>query len=165
MGYEILKSIVLPVLSLKEEGQIAHVRIDEQIHLGSALDGENDKPEAERKQPAFICHVTDLDVADSIQSMKQFIVAHTLRKALEDAFPNQTYVDRCFQIENTGKKKGGRAASGYNTFKLFEIGLSTDHWHHPDNVINRANEAKIIKAAADVASVEKATEIKARKVA
>lgn len=113
MQYEKVKAVTLALISLKNSGDLVHVRFDSPFVMGKKLKGDDSK-----KEPAHLAQVTDLDTGEE----KQMIGPSVLRSTLEEEYPNTAYVGKFFEIENLGKKAGrGQSAEGYNLFRIVEV--------------------------------------------
>lgn len=115
--YKKVRSVTLPLKSLKTLGDIAHVRITTPITVGKKLQGDDST-----KEPAHLCNIIDLDTGEEMQ----MIIPKVLRSTLEEEYPTVGekigYLGKCFEIENLGKKAGrGKSAEGYNTFRIVEV--------------------------------------------
>lgn len=109
-GFVGTKHVTLPTLSLKDEGTIVTLRFESPIRQG-----KNINP-ADEKEAAHVANVLNLDDG----ALYQIVLAKQLRGTLEEEYPNDGYVGKIFRLENTGKKKGGKSAEGYNVFKITE---------------------------------------------
>lgn len=113
MQFKKVKAVTLALVSLKSSGDMVHVRFDSAFAIGKKLKGDDTK-----KEPAHLAMVTDLDTGEE----KQMIGPTVLRSTLEEEYPNASYVKKCFEIENLGKKAGkGQSAEGYNMFRIVEV--------------------------------------------
>lgn len=113
MQYEKVKAVTLALISLKNAGDLVHVRFDTPFVMGKKLKGDDSK-----KEPAHLAQVTDLDTGEE----KQMIGPSVLRSTLEEEYPDAKYVGKFFEIENLGKKAGrGQSVEGYNLFRIVEV--------------------------------------------
>lgn len=109
-AFKATKHVTLPTLSLKDAGTIVHLRFESPIRQGKNINPDDPK------EPAHVATVLNLDTGE----LQQIVLAKQLRGTLEEEYPNDGYVGRIFELENLGKKKGGKSAEGYNVFKITE---------------------------------------------
>lgn len=120
--FEKIRSVTLPLLSLKR-GDIAHILMVDKIFMGRELKSESNKEGSQKKDPAHLCFVVNMDTGEEMQ----MIVPAVLRSTLEEEYPNSAYVARGFEVEHLGKTaKGGKTGDGYNTFRVIEVRVPAD---------------------------------------
>ena len=106
------KSVTVPVLKLMPDAP-AYVRAETAMHVSKQIKQAKvgDKP----MEPATILNVTDLNT----DSEHVLIVGKVLEGVINDTYPGQTYVGKCFEIINHGK----RGDKKYNSYSVTEIAL------------------------------------------
>jgi len=107
------KAIALPILRIVNERSY-YLRIDEAMFVGKQI--ESDKKKG--KGPATIMTVTNLETMEQAQ----IVVPVVLEGTLEEAFPEQSYVGRLFEIVKHNKV-GDQA---YHTFTVVEIEIEAE---------------------------------------
>ena len=98
MGFEIVKNLTLDVLKFVLN-EPRHVKITAPIHLG-----KEQKPDAEgkKREPAWVASCINLEDGTECQ----IIVSAVVRSTLNDDYPNDSYVGKCFQIMKKARVDG-----------------------------------------------------------
>ena len=106
------KSVTVPVLKLMPDVPV-YIRAEQKMEMSKQIATKKvgDKP----MDPATIMHVTDLD-SDNENIL---IVGKVLEGVINDTYPDHSYVGKCFEIINHGK----RGDKKYNTYSVTEIEL------------------------------------------
>ena len=106
------KSVTVPVLKLMPDAPV-YVRAETAMHISKQIKQAKvgDKP----MEPATILNVTDLNT----DSEHVLIVGKVLEGVINDTYPGDTYVGKCFEIINHGK----RGDKKYNSYSVTEITL------------------------------------------
>lgn len=117
--YKKVRSVTLPTLSLKDKGTLVHVLFESAFREGKQMAEQVDAKgkKIEQKAPAHVANIINLDTGEEMQ----IVGSKVLRGTLEEEYPEEGYVGRCFEIENLGKHAGGRATEGYNIFRIVEV--------------------------------------------
>lgn len=100
-----IKSVTLPVLKLTE-AQPRYVKIMQAMYEGRKMD--------DKKEPATLAECVDLETGEN----GLIIFATVLRTELNAAYPDGSYVGKCFEFVNEGKKK---ADQKYNNYRVTQI--------------------------------------------
>lgn len=109
--YKRVKNLTLDILKFVEN-ETRHVKITGAIHLGKeqkSSKGDEDK----KREPAQLASCINLD--DGAEC--QIIVSAVVKSTLEDEYPNETYVGKCFAIT----KKNRVAGKQYFPYSVEEI--------------------------------------------
>src|SRR5216684_5393072 len=93
-----VKNLTLDLLKFVEN-QPRHVKITGAIHLGK--DQKTDK-EGKKREPAHLAPCINLD--DGAEC--QIIVAAVVLSVLNDEYPNEAYIGRCFEIVKKNRVEG-----------------------------------------------------------
>lgn len=104
------RAVAVGVLRLKVDEPV-YIRIDEKIHLGRNIKIEEGK-EGDMK-PAEVGIVTN--IADNEQHT--FVYGTVLKSQLDEMYPKDGYVGRCFEIVKRNKREGKR----YNDYSVYEV--------------------------------------------
>lgn len=112
-GFTIKRQITLPSLAIKVAGTGRVLHILDAIRVSKVVDK---KPTADGKtrEPANICTVADAMTGEQFI----FIVPAVVRENLVRDYPNDSYVDKVFWIENKGKRTENQR---YNDFAISEV--------------------------------------------
>lgn len=97
----------VPVLSQKNEATI-YVTMVSKMFVGKPIEGDEVS-----KEPATIAYVIDLQS----NGIRQIILSAMQASVLDEAYPDQSYIDKSFMMINHGKLNGKR----YNTVEAVEI--------------------------------------------
>ena len=106
--------ITFPVLKKADDIPI-YVKITEPIFTGKEM--QTKKGEDEMK-PAQIARVVDLETG----LVMEMICNAVLESTLNESFPDQGYVGKCFEITQHAKKEGKR----YKTYSVWEINCNAE---------------------------------------
>jgi len=110
-GRVVVKRVTQMLLKLTDNTPVA-VKILDAVFVGKALKNAREVD----KKPANLVNVIDLDTGAEMQ----LIVASMMQSTLEDEYPNNGYVGKCFEITKLGKVLGGTGNS-YNKYSIIEI--------------------------------------------
>ena len=112
----ILKTITVPLWKWADNEEKVF-RIEEPIRIGKAMKATADKDGKPGKEmePAHVVRVTRLDVGMECE----IIVGAVLMGNLEENYPNQSYVGKCFISQQT-KAEGKR----YRNYSLAEVDIA-----------------------------------------
>lgn len=111
-GIVLKRRITLPSLSMKKKGDIRYLTIADPMRVSKVVD----KPTADGKvkEPATICTVGDVLTGE----VYTWIVPAVCKKNILDDYPDESYVGKCFMVENMGKRTDGQR---YHDFSLAEV--------------------------------------------
>lgn len=121
----VVKALVTLPLWKWQDGVEKAFRIETPIVLGKAVKDrgpagvkgeEKGGPKGVQMEPAHICNVTNLETGE----LMQIITGSVLKGNLEDNYPDQSYVGKCF-ISTQSKIEGKR----YKGYSLAEIEAPT----------------------------------------
>ena len=104
------KTVTVPVLKLMTN-QPVYVKVESQMQISKQVAGT--KVAGQAMEPATIMHCTNLDG----DSECLLIVGKMLKSVIEESYPDNSYVGRCFEIVNHGK----RGDKKYNAYSLCEV--------------------------------------------
>ncbi len=116
-GYKLKQILTLPSLVMKTVGEGRALRFDDAIHLSKVMGKQ--LADGSFEKPADVAQVTDLDTGDVLV----FLLPAVVKKNIVDAFPDNSYVGKCFYIKNMGKRKDGQR---YNDFGIAEIDVEAE---------------------------------------
>lgn len=103
------KTVTVPVLKLMP-GAPAYVRFEQAMEKSKQMAQKvGEKP----MDPATIMHCTDLNTDDECL----LIVGKVFEGVINDTYPNNSYVGKCFEVINRGKLGDKK----YNAYSLTEI--------------------------------------------
>ena|ERR1700760_297049 len=102
------KLLTRPILKFVEN-QSVYVKFEEAIYIGRELKSDVAADGTKKKEPAHLANVIDLRTGE----LGQIIVAAVVESVLNEEFPNNGYVGRCFAITKKGKAPG-KQYFGYN---------------------------------------------------
>ena len=105
-----VKTVTVPVLKLSPDVPV-YIRVEQAMEISKQID--NKKGQA--MEPATIMHCTDLNSDEECL----LIVGKMLQSVIDENFPDQSYVGKCFEVINHGK----RGDKKYNAYSLNEIEL------------------------------------------
>lgn len=106
------KLLTRPVLKFLE-GKANYVRIEKAIYLGRQLKSDVAADGSKKKEPAHIAEVVDLQTGE----LAQIIVAAMVLSVLNEEYPSEGYVGKCFSITKQGKVPG-KQYFGYNVEEI-----------------------------------------------
>lgn len=111
-GRKVIKRLTIPLLKMVK-GETIAVKLTGAIYVG--------KPQKDAKEgdkPADLCNVINLDTGDEMQ----IIVPSVLKSNLEEQYPKQSYIDKCFEITK-GESRESKAGGGrrYSEFTILEV--------------------------------------------
>jgi len=111
-GRKVIKRLIIPLLKMVK-GETIEVKL-----MGAIYTGKPQKDAKEGDKPADLCNVVNLDTGEEMQ----IIVPAVLKSNLEEQYPKQGYVDKCFAITK-GEQKDSKAGGGrkYSEFTILEI--------------------------------------------
>lgn len=98
-----VKAITLPLLKMENEVEY-YLKFDGPMFLGKAID--------DKKEAATLANVTNLESGEQVQ----IICATVLRGILDEAYPGEEYVGKCFEIV-----KHRDLEKKYNTYSVCEV--------------------------------------------
>jgi len=107
----IVKHVTMPTLKLMPDVPV-YVKITEKIFEGKTQPAK--KGETEKKAP-WIFNVINLETGE----VCQMVAGTVVQREIQDNYPKDAYVDKCFMIIK-GKKKGS-GDRGYFTYEIAEI--------------------------------------------
>lgn len=121
MQFEIVRNVTLPFVMIPADGSNMYLKFNTAIEADKTTFSERvrkSKNDGEQKvEPMHIAEVTNLQTGEVGR-----LVAHSvLESNLTEAYPNGSYVEKCFQIAKT-KAAGKR----YFNFNITEIRLKGD---------------------------------------
>jgi len=111
---KIKKILTLPLLKMAE-GSPIYVKFTGPYFIGKAIKEDDPK---KAKEPPIMANVVNLPTGELVQIM----LGSVLVGILKDEYPNDSYVEKGFEIMLTEKKRG-RNGGNYNTYKVAELDL------------------------------------------
>lgn len=93
-----VKNLTLDVLKFVE-GEARHVKITAAMHIGKEQKADTD---GKKREPAVLANCINLD--DGAEC--QIIVSAVVKSTLNDEYPNDGYVGRCFAITKKSRVQG-----------------------------------------------------------
>jgi hypothetical protein len=99
MAFKKVRNLTLDILKFVEN-EPRHVKFTGAIHLGKPQKAEEGKA---AKAPAHLAPVIDLDTGNM---ECQIIVAAVVLSILNDDYPNEAYVGKCFEIVKKARAEG-----------------------------------------------------------
>ncbi len=84
------------------ENQANYVKIESAIYLGKEMKGDVAQDGKKKKEPAHLANVIDLRTGE----LAQIIVSAVVLSVLNEEYPDDGYVDKCFAITKKGKAPG-----------------------------------------------------------
>lgn len=113
------KIVTMPLLKLKQNEPV-YVKFLDKTFIGKELKNEpktdaNGKPSI-RKEPPVMAHIINLETGEQADIM----LGKVLQGILDDDYPKDAYVGKCFMIELKEQKRG-RSGGNYNTYSVAEI--------------------------------------------
>jgi len=118
-GIVITRRITMPSLVMKKAGVVAYLTIVDAMRVSTVKNKPVKDSDGKEKplEPATVCTVGDILTGE----MYTFLVPSVVRENLKRDYPNDTYVGKCFLIENKGKRNEGQR---YWDFAIAEIDAS-----------------------------------------
>jgi len=113
MKFRKIKNITLPLLKMDAE-TLYYVKIIKAMYLGKAID--------DKKEAATLADVINLETGETVQ----IICPTVLRQTLNEHYPNDSYVGKCFELVKHLVKAADTGALKYNTFNVAEIAEPED---------------------------------------
>ncbi len=107
----VIKHVTMPTLKLLPDVP-AYVKITEKIFEGKAQPAKEGQ---EPKKPPMIFNVINLESGE----VCQMVAGTVVQREIQDNYPKDSYVNKCFMIVK-GKKKG-TGDRGYFTYEIAEI--------------------------------------------
>jgi hypothetical protein len=104
------KTVTVPVLKLMPDVPV-YVKVEGKMEISKQVAGT--KVAGQAMEPATIMHCTNLDG----DSECLLIVGKMLKSVIEESYPDNSYVGKCFEIVNHGK----RGDKKYNAYSLCEV--------------------------------------------
>ncbi len=108
-NFKVVKNVTVPLLKLVEE-KAEYVQLTGAMFQGKEVKGTGDKAKME---PAILCHCINLTTGE----VAQIIVNAVVKENLKEAYPDDSYVGKSFEIIKHAKREGKR----YNDFSITEI--------------------------------------------
>jgi hypothetical protein len=126
MQFEIVRHVTLPQIKLPDDGSALYLRFEKAIETARQLEAmktrrsKNATTESTETPlpPPQVAEVTNLQTGE----LGQFIVNAVLESNLNESYPDEGYVKKCFSIKQLSLKKG-RGGYSYKTFEILEIRL------------------------------------------
>lgn len=116
--FKTLKKLTRPTFKFVI-GKAVYVRIDEKVFIGKEL--KKDASEGgNKREPAHVANVTNLETGE----LGQIIVSAVVLSVLNDEYPGDTYVGKCFSITKLQKTEG-KAYFPYNVDEIEDPGASS----------------------------------------
>ena len=107
-SFKVVKNVTLPLFKL-EKNKDYYFRFEGPIHTGKDIKG---KSTDDRKQPAELAKVTNLETGE----LGEIICPMILRETMQEDYPDDGYVGKCFALSLT--RPEGKA---YNLVSITEI--------------------------------------------
>lgn len=102
MAFKRVKNLTLDILKFVEL-QPRHVKITGPIHLGKEQKaGKDDDDKKSKRDPAHLATCINLEDGSECQ----IIVAAVVLSVLNDEYPNESYVGKCFAITKKNRVEG-----------------------------------------------------------
>jgi hypothetical protein len=98
MAFKKVRNLTLDILKFVEN-EPRNVKIVGPIHLGKE---QKDKDPTKKRDPAHLAPCIDLDTGAECQ----IIVAAVVLSVLNDEYPNEAYVGKCFEITKKSRVEG-----------------------------------------------------------
>ncbi len=112
MEFKRKKLLTRPVLKL-EQDKPRYIKVEKAMFIGKDIKARNADPDEKKKEPATIIDAINLETREPVQ-----IVANAvLKSVLNEEYPNDGYVGKCFAITKMGRQPGKQ----YNPFHIEEI--------------------------------------------
>jgi hypothetical protein len=124
LSFDVVKRLTTPFLIIPDDGTPKYLRFETAIKPDDTTFSERvrkAKPDAEGKQntaPMNMAKVVDLQTGEEFR----LVVHEVLHNTLQEAYPNDSYVGKMFEI-----KKTKRAGKRYFSFDVTEIRLKSDN--------------------------------------
>ena len=121
-SYEVVKAVTRFQLKLENNVPV-HIKIVGKIYKGKELAKAQVDDKGKKKEPPFLCEVINLDAptADGRKERVEDLICNSVMKSnLEETYPDQKYVGKCFEVTKLDKRKGKE----YNDFEIVEITLA-----------------------------------------
>lgn len=107
------KLLTRPTLKMVE-GTPRYVKIEAPIFIGKEMKSRKaDAADAKKREPAHVANVIDLETGEPAQIICSAVVLSTLN----DEYPSEAYVGKCFAITKLAKRDG----KDYFGYKVEEI--------------------------------------------
>lgn len=109
-GVKAVRAVTLSVLSFKQVGTEHTIKILEPMR-----ESESKMIQKDGMKNAHVCPIIDLETGEQ----HMFVVPTVVRGNLEESYPDNAYVGKCFYIKNDG----GRGENGkrYNKYTVIEV--------------------------------------------
>lgn len=131
--YKVKKHLVLPILKLNVDCP-AHVQFLEPINAKEKQE-KNSKGEIEKGE-IHIAHVIDLDTGLE----HHCVMGHVLLSTLYKEYPDDTYVNKFFQITKLAKR--GTGAKSYHPYLLSELDVEDCESEEDESAENESVESE-----------------------
>lgn len=112
MEFKRKKLLTRPVLKFVEN-EPNFVKIEGAIYLGKEMKGDVAADGKKKKEPAHLAEVIDLQTGE----LAQIIVSAVVLSVLNENYPDNSYVGKCFSITKKGKTPG-KQYFGYNVEEI-----------------------------------------------
>lgn len=119
---EVVRNVTLPFIIIPSDGNPFYLKFNTAIELDKTTFSERvrkGKTDADGKaqsaEPMHIAEVTNLQSGE----VGRLVAHQVLESNLNEAYPNNGYVDKCFKISKQ------KSAKRYFTFNIVEIKLKT----------------------------------------
>ena len=109
LAFKVTKNVTLPLLKMVEE-EPAFVKFTSAMFVGKEVKGSGD---GKRMEPAVLAHCINLETGENVQ----IIINAVVKENLNESYPSDAYVGKCFQLVKHAKREGKR----YNDFSVSEI--------------------------------------------
>lgn len=113
MKFKKVRVVTLPLFKWQANFE-RYYRIDGPMFVGKSMKeapATDGKP-SKQKEPAVLCNVTDLETGEQ----GQIILGKVLQEILNEDYPEQAYVGKCFAIEQ--RKIPGKDYNGYSVTEI-----------------------------------------------
>lgn len=108
-GFKVAKVVTVPLLKFVIDQPI-YVKITGPIFLGKETKAASD---SKKMEPAHLCNVINLETGEE----QQIIVAKVLHSVLDEEYPEQSYIGKCFELTKGAKGSG----KSYNPYSVVEL--------------------------------------------
>jgi hypothetical protein len=106
------KLLTRPIIKF-QVGQPNYVKIEGKIYLGREMKGDMTADGKKKKEPAHLADVIDLKTGE----LGQIIVAAVVLSVLNEEYPGDSYVGKCFAITKKTQQPG-KSYFGYNVEEI-----------------------------------------------
>lgn len=118
--FKVKKLVTLPYLKMTE-GNTYLLKFLTPLSLAKVLKNAPKDADGKDKKPPHIANCVDLETGELVQ----IIGGASLCGIMEDEYPNNAYVGKCFQIE-PGKKRTAKNGNNFTPYTVAEIEIEDE---------------------------------------